>query len=41
MIFSSFMNDYLIKGGIQKGDKILLHSKMLRQIGNVLNLIKL
>ena len=28
MIFSNFMNDYLIKGGLKKGDKILLHSNL-------------
>ena len=28
MIFTSFMNDYLIKGGLQKGDKVLLHSSL-------------
>lgn len=26
MIFTAFMKDYLIKGGLQKGDKVLLHS---------------
>ena len=28
MIFSNFMNDYLIKGGLKKGDKVLLHSNL-------------
>ena len=24
MIFSSFMKDYFVKGGLQRGDKVLL-----------------
>lgn len=37
MIFSSFMKDYLIKGGIQKGDKILLHSNLKYLIKSLFN----
>ena len=28
MIFSSFMKDYFVKGGLQRGDKVLLHSDL-------------
>ena len=37
MIFHSFMKDYLIKGGLQKGDKVLLHSNLKYLIKSLLN----
>jgi aminoglycoside 3-N-acetyltransferase len=37
MIFSSFIKDYLIKGGLQKGDKVLLHSNLKYLIKSLLN----
>lgn len=37
MTFSSFMKDYLTKGGLQKGDKVLLHSNLKYLIKNLLN----
>ena len=37
MIFSSFMKDYLTKGGLQKGDKVLLHSNLKYLFKSLLN----
>ena len=37
MIFSSFMKDYLTKGGVQKCDKILLHSNLKYLIKSLFN----
>ena len=37
MIFTSFMKDYLIKGGLQKGDKVLLHSNLKYLFKSLLN----
>ena len=37
MIFTSFMNDYFIKGGLQKGDKVLLHSNLKCLFKSLLN----
>ena len=37
MIFSSFIKDYLIKGGLRRGDKVLLHSNLKYLIKTLLN----